>query len=132
MKARWSDALKPDGRFSRSLFALFFFVPMMVSAVLVFLLGFVQLWSEGFIVPDFLFWLGALAGLLLWPWLPFATHLVIIAGIRRLHDLNRSGWYLLLAFVPVVNIVVMIRLLFEPGKVEGNRWLKSSELVEGK
>ena len=122
MKVKWSDAFKPDGRFSRSQFAFFYFVPMMVSAVLGFLLGFVQLWSEGLIVPDFLFWLGALAGWLVWPWLPFQTYLVIVAGIRRLHDLNRSGWYLLLAFIPLVNVVMILYLLFAPGKAEGNRW----------
>ncbi len=76
MKVRWSDALKPNGRFSRSQFAFFYFVPIMVSAALGFLLGFLKLWSEGFIVPDFLFWLGALAGWIIWPWLPFQVYLV--------------------------------------------------------
>ena len=48
--------------------------------------------------------------------------LVIVAGIRRLHDLNLSGWCLLLAFVPLVNVVMILYLLLAPGKVEGNKW----------
>lgn len=126
MKMRWSDALKPDGRFSRSQYALVYLGSLLISAVLGFLLGFVQLQSEGFIVPDFLFWLGALAGWLIWPWLPFATYLVIIAGIRRLHDLNYSGWYLLFGFIPFANIALILYLLLAPGKVEGNRWLENT------
>lgn len=35
----------------------------------------------------------------------------IMAGIRRLHDLNRSGWFMLATFVPVLNVVLMIYLL---------------------
>lgn len=34
---------------------------------------------------------------------------------RRLNDLNRSGWWLLLMFIPVVNILLAIYLLFFPG-----------------
>jgi len=46
--------------------------------------------------------------------------------------LNRSGWYLLIAFIPVGSIVMFVYLLAAPGKVEGNRWLKISVPEEGK
>ena len=32
----------------------------------------------------------------------------IAVGARRLHDTNRSGWWLLLAFIPVIGIIVLI------------------------
>ncbi len=35
--------------------------------------------------------------------------------IRRLHDLNWSAWYVLLAIVPVANIVLGILMLFKKG-----------------
>jgi len=110
MIVKWSDALKPDGRFSRGQFALFYLVPITISWVLqiIGLTPIAILWSL------------------------FAAYIAIIAGIRRLHDLNRSGWYLLLAFVPLVNVVMIVYLLAASGKVEGNRWLKSPELEEGK
>ena len=34
---------------------------------------------------------------------------------RRFNDLNRSGWWLLLFLVPVVNLIVSIYLVFFPG-----------------
>jgi uncharacterized membrane protein YhaH (DUF805 family) len=36
-------------------------------------------------------------------------------GIRRWHDLNKSGWFLLLSFSPFISIFVAIYLIFFPG-----------------
>ena len=36
-------------------------------------------------------------------------------GIRRWHDLNKSGWFLLLGFIPIVSFFVAIYLIFFPG-----------------
>lgn len=33
--------------------------------------------------------------------------------VRRFHDTNRSGWWLLAGFVPLLNIVVLIFLLLD-------------------
>jgi len=32
----------------------------------------------------------------------------IAVGIRRLHDADKSGWWLLLVFIPIVGIIVLI------------------------
>ena len=32
----------------------------------------------------------------------------LAVGIRRLHDTDRSGWWLLLVFIPIVGIIVLI------------------------
>jgi uncharacterized membrane protein YhaH (DUF805 family) len=34
-------------------------------------------------------------------------------SVRRLHDLNRSGWWYLLTFVPVMNLVLLFTLMFQ-------------------
>jgi len=34
----------------------------------------------------------------------------IAVGVRRLHDTNRSGWMLLIAFIPIVGFVWLIIL----------------------
>jgi uncharacterized membrane protein YhaH (DUF805 family) len=39
----------------------------------------------------------------------------IMFAKRRLNDLNRSGWWFLLALVPIVNFLVSIYMLFFPG-----------------
>ncbi len=40
--------------------------------------------------------------------------------IRRLHDLNKTGWFVLLMFVPVVNTIFSLYLLFAPGTIGSN------------
>ncbi len=44
----------------------------------------------------------------------------IAVGIRRLHDTNRSGWWLLVTFVPFVGLIVMIVFLASAGTTGGN------------
>ncbi|TRW22879.1 DUF805 domain-containing protein [Flavobacterium zepuense] len=34
-------------------------------------------------------------------------------AVRRLHDVNKSGWFYLLAFVPLVNIYILVLFLTE-------------------
>jgi len=41
-------------------------------------------------------------------------------GILRLHDLNLSGWYLLLTFVPFIGGLFSLYLLFAPGNEDSN------------
>jgi len=35
----------------------------------------------------------------------------IAVGVRRLHDTGRSGWWLLLSFIPIVGTIVLIVFL---------------------
>ncbi|MEA3503287.1 MAG: DUF805 domain-containing protein, partial [Actinomycetota bacterium] len=42
--------------------------------------------------------------------------------VKRWHDLDQSGWWVLLGFVPYVNIIVMIILGFIKGTVGRNRF----------
>ncbi len=43
-------------------------------------------------------------------------------GVRRLRDFDKSGWWYLLAFVPFVNFVFALILLFAPGTPGANRY----------
>lgn len=43
-------------------------------------------------------------------------------SIRRLHDLNRNGWFWLLCFIPLVNFFLGIYLLFFRGTEGENRY----------
>ena len=42
--------------------------------------------------------------------------------IQRLHDMNAGGWWSLLMFVPVVNALMGLVLLFAPGTGGSNRF----------
>lgn len=40
----------------------------------------------------------------------------LAAGARRLHDTDRSGWWQLLMFIPVIGWIVLIVFLAQEGK----------------
>jgi uncharacterized membrane protein YhaH (DUF805 family) len=43
-------------------------------------------------------------------------------SVRRMHDLNKSGWLYLLTLVPLVNIFIPFYLLFFPGSTGENKY----------
>ena len=47
---------------------------------------------------------------------------IFILIIRRLHDLNKSGWMSLLLFIPLINLVVLVWLIFAQGCSRTNRF----------
>lgn len=46
----------------------------------------------------------------------------IFVFIKRSHDLNWSGWYILLGFVPIANIIVVVYWAFVKGTVGKNNY----------
>lgn len=84
------------GRARRAEYWNFFLVNLIIVLVLEFVLGAIHL--------GFLAYLYSLAVLI-----PS-----IAVGIRRMHDTNRSGWWLLISLVPFVGwIVVLVMLALE-------------------
>lgn len=41
-------------------------------------------------------------------------------GARRLHDIGKSGWWMLIAIIPLVGGIYLIYLLTRDGQVESN------------
>ena len=62
---------------------------------------------------------GAVAGLLL---LVIILTYAVGLGIRRCHDLGHSGWLVLLSFLPYVNFVFGLYLVFASGEPGPNRF----------
>ena len=46
----------------------------------------------------------------------------VAVGVRRLHDTDRSGWWLLLVFIPCIGAVVLIVFLAQEGTSGQNRY----------
>ena len=46
----------------------------------------------------------------------------IAAGIRRLHDTGRSGWWLLIAFVPIIGIILLLVWMFTDSDRAANEY----------
>ncbi|NRA73828.1 MAG: DUF805 domain-containing protein [Rickettsiales bacterium] len=42
--------------------------------------------------------------------------------IKRLHDCNLSGWWILVVFIPFVGIILFLVVLFMPGTKKSNRF----------
>ena len=42
--------------------------------------------------------------------------------VRRLHDLNKAGWLLLLLFIPVINLFFILYLLLASGTPTVNQY----------
>ncbi len=46
----------------------------------------------------------------------------ISVSVRRLHDMGRSGWFLLLAFIPLIGWIVLIYWCCQPTASGSNRF----------
>jgi uncharacterized membrane protein YhaH (DUF805 family) len=42
----------------------------------------------------------------------------LAAAVRRLHDTGRSGWWLLLNFIPFIGFIIVLVLLAQESKEE--------------
>ena len=93
-----------DGRARRMEYWMFALFNVIISMVL----GFVEMTLGG---PGVLGMLYALAVLL-----P-----AIGVSIRRLHDTDRSGWWLLIAFVPVIGFIVLLVFMLLDGTPGDNQ-----------
>lgn len=45
---------------------------------------------------------------------------LFITGIRRMHDIGKSGWNMCWGFIPIIGQIYLIILLCTPGEKESN------------
>ncbi|KAF1014009.1 MAG: Inner membrane protein YhaH [Stenotrophomonas maltophilia] len=102
-----------SGRASRSEFWLFQLFIMIVSIPL-YVLGFIAGYTDSQAL--------ALAStcLSVVMWLTFVLPSLAVT-VRRLHDTDRSGWWLLLGLVPIVGVVLLVFAVL-PSTPGGNRF----------
>ena len=46
----------------------------------------------------------------------------LAVGVRRLHDTDRSGWWLLIAFIPLIGAIVLLVFFCTRGTPGPNRF----------
>ena len=49
---------------------------------------------------------------------------------RRLHDIDKSAWWLLIAFVPIVGGIVLLVFSVTPGTIGANRYGEDPKCAE--
>lgn len=87
-----------DGRWTRTqywMFFLFYFIFAVVVSIIDGVLGLgilTPLYGLALLIPS------------------------IAAAVRRLHDTGRSGWWVLISFVPLIGAIILIVLLAMPSK----------------
>lgn len=93
-----------DGRSSLKEFWMFTLVSIIASIVVAIVGGIIhmkflsQLYSLAVLVPS------------------------IAVGIRRLHDTNKSGWFVLIGLIPVLGWIVLIVLFAQKGDAGANQY----------
>lgn len=123
--ARTDFPLSIHGRFNRlSMMGWFFFLHIIVfllSLALGMMEGIFNLNTLRFGIENFqhvssIFGLGSLILTLIYVYSLFTLM------IRRLHDLNHTGWLSLLFLVPMINFFLVIYLMFFPGNRHVNQY----------
>ena len=46
----------------------------------------------------------------------------IAVGVRRLHDIDRTGWWLLIGFIPFIGVLVLLYWFVQRGTDGSNRF----------
>jgi len=46
----------------------------------------------------------------------------LTVSIRRLHDIDRSGWWFLIGFIPLIGLIVLIVFYVKRGTADQNRY----------
>ena len=103
VKAVFANYATFSGRARRSEYWWFVLFNLLVSAALAILFG-----GDGNIANS------------LWS---LATLLPSLAvGARRLHDIDRTGWWLLIGFIPLIGLIVLIVFFASKGTPGPNRF----------
>ncbi len=108
--------LTTEGRINRKIYLLGM-LPLIVTSIVALL--FDQMIQSEIVFEYGVFQLLAMA-LLIWP--------SLCLGIKRLHDRNRPWWFVLLSYIPLINLWIMIELVFLKG-TEGENTFGGNPLI---
>ncbi len=94
-------------------------VNMVLMAIMIPLLGTSGLMAAGGDMSALTSGIGGIAVIIFY----IATIVIsIMFGKRRLNDLNRSGWFILLFIIPIVNLLLVIYMVFFSGTDGDNNY----------
>lgn len=112
VKAAFSNYATFSGRAQRSAYWWFVLFNLLVSAALAILFGGGGGMGHGMGGGNIANSLWSLATLL-----PS-----LAVGARRLHDIDRTGWWLLIGFIPLIGLIVLIVFFASKGTPGPNRF----------
>ncbi len=80
--------------------------------------GYWRFFAVNFVISIVLYILASAASIFLIVYFLYLLALLIpglAAGIRRLHDTGKSGWFILIALIPIVGAIILIVFLAQAG-----------------
>ena len=101
------------GRINRAKFLIYMFFIQLLFIMFVFLIYYFYKYNLS-IVSEILSIVASIFGI----WTSLALY------IKRWHDLDKSGWWILLIFIPIINLLVFIYLSIKKGTEGSNRFGK--------
>ena len=117
--------LSMKGRFGRLSFiawsAFLYFIFLFGSIALGLSIDIVNI-STRSMDPNWLISLQGLASIGVLVMVLVYVYFALVVTIRRLHDMNRSGWWTLLFLLPLVNIFVWLYIVFGSGDRGSNQY----------
>lgn len=116
-----SSPFSPKGRFGRLSFIAWYMLVTILSYIAIGLLGGTTVFMET--DPDKIaLFFSSMGGVSYALVTIITTVLLVIFVIRRLHDVNTTGWLALLLIIPLVNLFLVLFLLLKRGDEGGNRY----------
>lgn len=103
----WKNYVKFDGRDSRKQYWMFVLANFIVCFVVGLVLGIIS--KELSNLVSIIYSLAILCP-------------SIAAGIRRMHDIGKSGWFVLVELIPIAGIIIWIVLAAQPGETSENAY----------
>ena len=46
----------------------------------------------------------------------------IAVSVRRLHDIDKTGWWILIGFIPIIGTIILLIFAFLPGTAGDNKY----------
>jgi uncharacterized membrane protein YhaH (DUF805 family) len=115
---------RPSGRFSRAQFAIAYLGSVVAFWTMVLGAGFAGglagLGEDAAML---------VVGLVALVFFPAVLASFVGGGIRRWHDLGKSGWYVVLGFVPCAGVLALLYLLLAPGRPDAGEAPRSTPVL---
>jgi len=54
----------------------------------------------------------------------------LAVSVRRLHDIGKSGWFILISFIPIVGTIILLVWVCQEGMPEANEYGENPKLLE--
>ncbi len=54
----------------------------------------------------------------------------LAVSVRRLHDIGKSGWFILISFIPIVGTIILLVWACQEGMPEANEYGENPKLLE--